>query len=103
MRTKIEALGLQAIEPLSERPFVATYEQYIEGTKDNVRITMRTGHTLTGFQHWASKYHILLKIENQKVLVYKHGIYSYQIEGQDEKVSEPRKTKAEQAEDEKAA
>lgn len=80
LNKKVESLNLQMIEKLSDRPKVATPVEYIKGTKKIVTITMRTGHVLTGRQIWASKYHILLDVDKQKVLIYKHGIYTYQTD-----------------------
>lgn len=82
LKTKIEAQQLQPIEKLADRPIVATPKEYIDGTRKNVCIVMRTGHVLSGQQIWASQYNIILKISNTRVLVYKHGILGYQVESE---------------------
>ena len=89
LKKQVTDLNLTSVEKLSDRPIVGTYEDYVKGTRKNVSITMRTGHTLKGKQIWASKYNILLNVDKQKILIYKHGIFSYQISGQEQITSKP--------------
>lgn len=79
LNKKIEAQKLKLIEKRSERSTVATPEEYLNGVAKNVKITMRTGHVLSGRQLSASQYDLLLQISEKIVLVYKHGILEYEI------------------------
>ena len=85
LKTKIEAQRHKPIEKLADRPIVATPKEYIDGTRKNVCIVMRTGHVLSGQQIWASQYNIILKISNTRVLVYKHGIFECHVESESAK------------------
>ena len=78
---KIEAQQHKLIERRKDRPAVVSSERvYIRGTGKAVRITLRTGHVLSGHQVYATKYTIILRINDKIVLVYKHGILEYALE-----------------------
>ncbi len=81
LNKKIEAQRLKPIVKTKDRPVVLEHSEYVRGTGRNVRITLRTGHILTGEQVYATKFNIILSILDITVLVYKHGIHAYQIEG----------------------
>ena len=46
-----------------------------------VRCVMLTGHILRGTQRALTRYHIVLEIAGECVLVYRHGLLSYAVEG----------------------
>lgn len=76
---KVEAEQHKPIEKRKERPAVVSSErEYIKGTGKAVQITLRTGHVLSGHQVYATRYNIILKINDKIVLVYKHGILEYE-------------------------
>lgn len=81
LNAKVEAEKLQPIRKRAKRPRVATKEEYEKGTDQHVQITMRGGHVLSGYQIHASKYNLIVKINEVDVLVYKHGILAYQVVG----------------------
>jgi len=77
---KIEAQQHQPIEKRKDRPAVVSSErEYLRGTGKDVQITLRTGHVLSGHQVYATRYNIILRINDKIVLVYKHGILEYEI------------------------
>lgn len=80
LNQKVEDQKLKSIKSRSKRPVVATKEEYEAGHQQNIRITMRTGHILSGKQTHQMEYNLILKINGIPVLVYKHGILEYQIE-----------------------
>lgn len=78
---KIESQQHKPIEKRKDRPAVVSSErEYIRGTGKLVRITLRTGHVLSGHQVHATRYNIILRINDKIVLVYKHGILKYEVE-----------------------
>ena len=76
----IEAQQLQPITKRSDRPHIADKKGYEAGTGKGVRLTMRTGHILSGKQVFATAYNLILDINTKRVLVYKHGILDYHIQ-----------------------
>ena len=52
------------------------------GMRQNVRITLLDGHVLRGYQRFITKHNIVLKIKKKTVLVYRHAILKYIIEGE---------------------
>ena len=79
LNKKVEAQKLQFIKNRSDRPKVATKEEYDNGIGANVQVTMRSGHVLSGYQLHATKYNLTVTINEKIVLVFKHGILEYQI------------------------
>ena len=79
LNKQVEAQKLQLIKDRADRPKIAKREEYDNGIGANVRVTMRTGHVLSGYQLHATKYNLVLRISDKQVLVYKHGILEYQI------------------------
>lgn len=79
LNAKVEAQKLKPIKKRAKRPVVATPEEYGTGVGKPVQITMRTGHVLSGEQLKNTKYDLIINIEDQNVLVYKHGILEYQV------------------------
>ena len=79
LNKSVEAEKHQPIKPIKKRPVAATKQQYQAGTGKSVRITMRSGHVLSGKQRWASKYNLFVEIANNTVLVYQHGVHQYEI------------------------
>lgn len=82
LNQKIEDQKLKPIKKRSQRPLVATQKEYNNGTDQNVKITMRTGHVLSGYQLQATEHNLVLRISDKHVLVYKHGILEYHSEGE---------------------
>ena len=78
---QVEDQKLKPIPKPKDRPVVATKEEYKSGTGKHVKLTMRTGHILTGEQLVNSQYNLIVKVCDLPVLVYKHGILEYQIDG----------------------
>ena len=77
---KIEAQQHKPIEKRRDRPAVVSSErEYLRGTGKDVQITLRTGHVLSGHQVYATRYNIILRINDKIVLVYKHSILEYEI------------------------
>ena len=78
---KIKAQQHKLIEKRIDRPAVVSSERvYIRGTGKDVQITLRTGHVLSGHQVYATRYTIILRINDKIVLVYKHGIFTYEVD-----------------------
>lgn len=76
---KVEAQQHKLIEKRVDRPAVVSSERvYIRSKDKAVQITMRTGHVLSGQQLYATKYTLILRINDKIVLVYKHGILEYE-------------------------
>lgn len=69
---------LKPIPKPKDRPVVATQEDYKSGTGKQVKITLRTGHILTGEQLAHTQYNLVVNVCDYPVLVYKHGILDYQ-------------------------
>ena len=79
LKENIAKQKLKSIQKPKDRPHVATNKEYKAGTGKHVKLTMRTGHVLSGMQLAATKYEIILNIKDQPVLVYKHGILKYEM------------------------
>lgn len=79
LNQKVEDQKLKPIKKLKDRPVVATKEEYKSGDGRNVKVTMRTGHILSGEQLQNMAYNLILNICDQFVLVYKHGILEYEV------------------------
>lgn len=80
LKEKVAKQKLKSIRKPKDRPYVATKEEYKAGTGKQVKLAMRTGHVYSGIQLAATKYNLIVKVCDQTVLVYKHGILEYQIE-----------------------
>ena len=92
LKENIAKQKLKSIQKPKDRPHVATNKEYKSGTGKHVKLTMRTGHVLSGIQLAATKYEIILNIKDQAVLIYKHGILEYQ--GQQEGETDGSRTEA---------
>ena len=77
LNKKVEAQNLKPILKPKDRPIVATKEEYQTGNGKSVKLTMRTGHVLSGQQVANTEYNLILNIADHLVLVYKHGILEY--------------------------
>ena len=75
---------LKPIPKPKNRPVVATKEAYKAGTGKQVKLTMRTGHILTGEQLTNTEYNLIVKVCDQNVLIYKHGILEYEAQQEGE-------------------
>ena len=80
LKENIAKQKLKSIQKPKDRPHVATNKEYEAGVGKHVKLTMRTGHILTGEQLASTKYEMIVKVCDQPVLVYKHGILEYQID-----------------------
>lgn len=78
LNNRVKAMHLNPIPKIKDRPHVVTPQEYQAGVGQQVKLTMRTGHILTGEQVKNTEYNLILNIEKQHVLVYKHGILEYQ-------------------------
>ena len=77
-----QQVGDQTLKPIpksKDRPVVATKEEYESGTGKHVKLTMRTGHILTGEQLVNTQYNLIVNVCDLPVLVYKHGILEYDV------------------------
>lgn len=77
---QVENQKLKPIKKPKDRPVVATKEEYKSGTGKHVKLTMRTGHILTGEQLANTQYNLVVNVCELPVLIYKHGILEYQME-----------------------
>ena len=77
---QVEDQTLKPIPKPKDRPVVATKEEYKAGTGKHVKLTMRTGHILTGEQLINSQYNLIVNVCDLSVLVYKHGILEYDVQ-----------------------
>lgn len=77
---QVEDRKLKPIPKPKDRPIVATKETYKAGTGKPVKVTMRSGHILTGEQLADTKYNLIITIAEQRVLIYKHGILEYEAQ-----------------------
>jgi len=75
----VEDKKLEPIPKPKDRPIVATKAEYQAGVGKHVKITMRTGHILTGEQVANTEYNLILNISEILVLVYKHAILEYKL------------------------
>jgi len=80
LKENIAKQKLKSIQKLTDRPHVATKAEYKAGTGKHVKLTMRTGHVLSGMQLAATKYEVIVNIKDQPVLIYKHGILDYEVQ-----------------------
>ena len=79
---QVEDQTLKPIPKPKDRPVVATKEEYKAGTGKHVKLTMRTGHILTGEQLTNTQYNLIVNVCDLRVLVYKHGILEYEVQGE---------------------
>ena len=84
LKENIAKQKLKSIQKPKDRPIVATNKEYKAGTAKQVKLTMRTGHVLSGIQRAATKYEIIVNIKEQPVLIYKHGILEYETQQEGE-------------------
>ena len=84
LKENVAKQHLKSIQKPKDRPHVATNKEYEAGVGKHVKLTMRTGHVLSGIQLAATKYQIILNIKEQAVLIYKHGILKYEVQQEGE-------------------
>lgn len=84
LKEKVAEQNLKSIQKPKDRPHVATNKEYKAGTSKHVKLTMRTGHILSGEQLANTKYNLIVKVCAQPVLVYKHGILEYETQQEGE-------------------
>ncbi|MYG08983.1 hypothetical protein F4167_20690 [Candidatus Poribacteria bacterium] len=70
----VKDLGLKAVKKIAERQVVDM--QVAVG--DAVAITFRNGIAIRGICQAFSKYNMVLEIRGELLLVYKHGIYTFE-------------------------
>jgi len=70
----VKDLGLRAVKKIAERRFV----DMRVAVGDAVAITLRNGIAVRGICQAFSKYNIVLEIRGELLLVYKHGIYTFE-------------------------
>jgi len=70
----VKDLGLRAVKKIAERRVVDT--QVAVG--DAVAITLRNGIAVRGICQAFSKYNMVLEMRGEPLLVYKHGIYTFE-------------------------
>ena len=67
-----------AIKP-KDRPKVFRKQNLTEAANKTVRLVMRSGHVLRGRLVRNSHYNLVMEINQQTVLVYKHGVLEFKI------------------------
>jgi sRNA-binding regulator protein Hfq len=70
----VKDLGLKSVKKIAERRFVDM--QVAVG--DAVAITLRNGIAIRGICQAFSKYNMVLDIRGELLLVYKHGVYTFE-------------------------
>jgi len=70
----VKDLGLKAVKKIAERRFV----DMRVAVGDAVAITLRNGIAVRGICQAFSKYNMVLEIRGELLLVYKHGIYTFE-------------------------
>ena len=71
---EVKDLGLRAVKKIAERQFV----DMRVAVGDAVAITLRNGIAVRGICQAFSKYNMVLDIRGELLLVYKHGIYTFE-------------------------
>ena len=82
VRTQTRAEGLTVITKIKDRPVILTSEvrDTISANKPaSVEILFRTGHVLQGRVRGMSKFHLMLSVNDKKVLAYIHGIHQIRV------------------------
>ena len=75
----IKAQGNRTAEKIADRPKVDE-ELMASADQKRVRCLMLTGHILRGTQRTLTRYHIILEIAGEIVLVYRHGLLAFAVE-----------------------
>ena len=70
----VQDLGLRAVKKIAERRFVDMQV----AVDDAVAITFRNGIAVRGICRVFSKYNMVLDIRGELLLIYKHGIYTFE-------------------------
>ena len=83
----VQAKNLRTSEKVKDRPKVLKGSVLKKAMNQKVRILMRSGHVIRGKQVGVSKYNLLLDIYGNPVLIYKHGILSYELSDPGEETS----------------
>ena len=78
MDERIKARKLQPIKPVENRPPIIGGDKLTEANNGKfVKLTMRTGHVIRCKQLDLTLYTIFIALENEIVLVYRHGLVQY--------------------------
>ena len=75
----IKAQGNRTAKKIADRPKIKG-KLMASADQKPVRCVMLTGHILRGTQRALTRYHIILEIAGEIVLVYRHGLLSYAVE-----------------------
>ena len=75
----IKAQGNRTAEKIADRPKVDE-ELMASADQKRVRCVMLTGHILRGTLRALTRYHIILSIAGESVLVYRHGLLAFSVE-----------------------
>lgn len=82
---RIKARELQPIQPVENRPPIIGGDKLTAANNGKfVKLTMRTGHIIRGKQLDLTLYTIFIACENEIILVYRHGVFQYTIELDDQ-------------------
>ena len=65
---------LQPITKIADRPKI----KFHANPGDSVEVILRNGLVMTGDLAWINKYNIVLKLGDTIVLIFKHGVYSFE-------------------------
>lgn len=85
VRTPLKAEKLQPIKKIEDRYHVD--DELLEQAKENkssVNIVTRAGYVLNGWLQQFDKYVLYMRISEKMVIVYRHGLYAFTIEEQED-------------------
>ena len=86
MDSSLKAQGLRTAEKIQDRVSAKIKDEQLDnGLQQSVRCVMLSGHVLRGRLVSVSRYILVLKIRNHLVVVYRHGLLEFSIEGASEK------------------
>lgn len=84
--SSLKEQGLRTAKKIKDRRSVKIKDkQLLTGLQQLVRCVMLSGHVLRGQLVSVSRYNFVLKIRNHLVIVYRHGLLDFTIDGTSEK------------------
>ena len=73
-RKEVADEKLEPIEKKQDRPHI----DFTVNHRGSIEIVLRNGLVMSGVIAWINRYNIVLKLGKHLVLIYKHGVYSFQ-------------------------
>lgn len=77
--TSVKKRNLRTAIKVRDRPKVFTRQHLAKAANKTVYLVLRSGHVLRGRLVRDSRYNLVLEINEQTVLVYKHGVLEFKI------------------------